>query len=107
LQGYTRFERLDLLHRNDLHWSQDRTGREEVQSFVVVVRLVAEDVGIDLDPFRFHVDNEQNYDRSIDFIVFLEVEISIFDFGGLARYGMELIAAFEWTREGLLFGAAA
>jgi hypothetical protein len=37
-------------------------GMEEVQSFVVEVRLVAEDVGIDLDPFRFNVDSEQSYD---------------------------------------------
>ena len=39
---------------------------EEVQSFVAVL-LVVEDVGIDLDPFRFHVNNEQSYDRSIEF----------------------------------------
>ena len=51
---------------------------EEVQSFVVD-RLVAEDVGIDLDPFCFHEGNEQSYNRSTDFTLSLNGDFD-FDF---------------------------
>jgi hypothetical protein len=60
-----------------------------------------EDVGIDLDPFRFHVNNEESYDRSIEFMGSSNWRFR-FRFrriGKVQEGDTQLIATFEWLRE--------